>query len=423
MIAYDCLGERRKEIIDRLRENYSYARKHSQGFVLRLFGLEKAISLINIEGFDYDSVAEKVSYGGFPYLAYLGFGIGATNLNDLNPTVADAFIAGFKRLQGKSQSSLQEFLSDDVAVLGVADGLAKLSCTRNMIGNTEANWLTNRAENFYSRNLWSNRFRDLAGDLLDERGRLLERIPEEDPVKVALELAARETWPYQFRKSIYPHQESRQMLLKRLLLDPIPDQGDLELLSIWLKALDLIIDESVQALVSSVSEVTHLLRRTQYSLKRWVWERTSRRVNADRTFWIIDNEAHVQSFLWAILYPIFGENLVDEQYLPGYGQVQPRFDLGITSLHLIIEVKVIRERGDFAKIEEEIAGDLGLYFKNTDQFNRMLVYVYDDCDTHYPERYDGLINSLKQRDRVEDVVIVQRPSMIPDRGKRKSESN
>ncbi len=42
------------------------------------------------------------------------------------------------------------------------------------------------------------------------------------------------------------------------------------------------------------------------SCKRWVWEESARRKGADPTRWLIDNEYHVQSVLWAVLYPIFG---------------------------------------------------------------------------------------------------------------------
>jgi len=93
--------------------------------------------------------------------------------------------------------------------------------------------------------------------------------------------------------------------------------------------------------------------------------------------------------------------------------------LGIIKLKLIIEVKVVRKPGDFAKIEEQVAGDLGLYFKDPDLFDRMVVYIYDDCDVQCSERYDALKNALKARgERIDDVVIVRRPSMIPSRKSR-----
>jgi hypothetical protein len=79
-----------------------------------------------------------------------------------------------------------------------------------------------------------------------------------------------------------------------------------------------------------------------------------------------------------------------------------------------------REPSDFRKIEEDIAGDLGLYFKDTSQFDRMIVFVYDDCDKPRPERYDSLRNALMKRDRIEDLIIVRQPSIMPNRSKRNS---
>jgi hypothetical protein len=49
----------------------------------------------------------------------------------------------------------------------------------------------------------------------------------------------------------------------------------------------------------------------------------------------------------------------------------------------------------------------------------MVVYVYDDRDRPEPEKYPFIQEALKRRsDRILDVVVVQRPSMIPDRGQR-----
>lgn len=108
-------------------------------------------------------------------------------------------------------------------------------------------------------------------------------------------------------------------------------------------------------------------------------------------------------------------------YLPNWGRVQPRLDLGIKSLKLIIEVKIARNTSDFSKIEGEIGEDLGLYFKDTSLFDRMIVFIYDDCDKAQPEKYDSISNALRRRDRVEDVIIIRRPSMIPNRGLRGSQ--
>ena len=93
-------------------------------------------------------------------------------------------------------------------------------------------------------------------------------------------------------------------------------------------------------------------------------------------------------------------------------------DLGILSLKLIIEVKMLRTPGDFRLVEERVAGDIGLYFKERDRFERMIVVVYDDCDRPQPERYGELITALTRREQIADVVVLRRPSMIPDRQQR-----
>jgi len=52
-------------------------------------------------------------------------------------------------------------------------------------------------------------------------------------------------------------------------------------------------------------------------------------------------------------------------------------------------------------------------------FESMVVYVYDDRDRPEPEKYPVIQEALKRRsDRILDVVVVQRPSMIPDRSQR-----
>ena len=65
-----------------------------------------------------------------------------------------------------------------------------------------------------------------------------------------------------------------------------------------------------------------------------------------------------------------------------------------------------------------MAGDAGLYFREPARFDRLVAFVYDDCDRAQPERYAALTTALKRRERVADVVIVRRPGMIPDRGAR-----
>jgi hypothetical protein len=422
MTAQYLLTERRNELERIVQDSFQDARPHSKGFSLRVLGFSLAAEILDKDDFDFDSVTilDSVVYGGFPDVAYLGFGIGAHILTDLPQQAIDAFVSGLERLQTRRGDRLEDFVTDDIAVLGVADGISKLLTMQAVDVTPARDWLLTLLGKYPPGNVWSDRMRSLTGDLLDDLGRLQTKVEEHDTDRLALEFCLRASWSHAFRNSAYPSQQARNTLLKSLVIEPAPPCGDLERAVVWRKALDLLINEAVETLTPSISDTVRILRSTQHAFKRWVWDEKTRRGHVDPAHWLIDDERHVQSFLWAVLYPIYGSDLVDETYLPGYGQVQPRFDLGIVSLKLIIEVKVIRERRDFAEIEEQIAGDLGLYFKDPDLFDRMLVYIYDDSDTQYSERYDALMNALKGRERIEDVVIVRRPSMIPPRGQRKS---
>jgi hypothetical protein len=187
--------------------------------------------------------------------------------------------------------------------------------------------------------------------------------------------------------------------------------------AVWLTVIDALLQESRAPRVLTVVGVIALLANVQFALRRWPWKERSRR-GAMPSRWLIDDEADVQALLWTILAPAYGPDLVDETYLPHTGQVQPRADLAILSLRLIIEVKIVRTPADFRAVEEQVAGDSGLYFHEPGRFDRMVVFVYDDCDRPQPERYAGLVTALKRRERVADVVIIRRPSMISDRHER-----
>ena len=184
--------------------------------------------------------------------------------------------------------------------------------------------------------------------------------------------------------------------------------------AVWLSLTEALLAELRAPRLPTLASLLALLTHVQFALNRWPWEERSRRGVAPSR-WLIDDEADVQALLWTILAPAYGPDLVDETYLPHTGQVQPRADLAILSLRLIIEVKFLRTPADFRAVEEQVAGDSGLYFREPGRFDRMVVFVYDDCDRPQPERYAGLVTALKRRERIAEVVIIRRPSMIPDR--------
>jgi hypothetical protein len=407
--------------LDRIvRSSVESARPHSRGFTRRILGPDYAGSNGSIDDLTSSAGMDRVVYGGYPEVARVGFALGGCTRSDVPEGSLEAYLSVLDRFSKRSGSGILEFAQDDIAVLGVADGVSRLVSWEAPDVGPLRNWLLSLIEKHRTSGVWSARARDLAADLLDRRNRVRASIEETDPEEAALDLCLREAWSEAFQGAPQPGQRSRERLLESLLSEPIPSAGDLEKAAVALRSLDLLVKQAAQSLVTSASDVVRLLENTQAAMKRWVWEEAARRKGADPARWLIDNEYHVQSFLWAMLYPIFGADLRDEEYLMGYGLKQPRADLVIVSLKLIIEVKFARERRDFGEIEEQVSGDLGLYFEDPERFDRLIVYVYDDCDTQHPEQYDILKSALKSRSqRIDDVIIVRRPGMLPPRKGRK----
>jgi hypothetical protein len=136
-------------------------------------------------------------------------------------------------------------------------------------------------------------------------------------------------------------------------------EGEQDRTAIWLTVIEALIHESRGHRAAALPDLIRHLHNVPHALKRWRWEERGRR-GAAPSRWLIDDERDVQALLWTALAPIYGADLVDEQHLPGWGGVQPRFDLGILSLRAIIEVKVLRSPADFRAVEEGIAADAGL---------------------------------------------------------------
>ncbi|WP_146032555.1 hypothetical protein [Sphingobium sp. SA916] len=352
-----------------------------------------------------------LDYGGIPALARVGYLAGGSEFD------ASAFARAVDRLRGRSKGGRGELGTDDLALLGIATGIAAAGDTDGL-GAERSKWLLGIANENTEPDAWSNRARQLAADLLDGAGRL-RADPQGSVDALATDLVLRQYWPNAFATVTPFAAERRQELMAALLSSVNPAQGELERGAIWLATLDLLVRRMSVELVPDYSSLVAMLEATQSAFRRWVWDVKPNRSGIGPARWLIDSEAHVQAFLWAVLEPRFGENLVDEQYLPGFGQKQPRFDFGIRGLKTIVEVKIARSAGDFSRIEEEVAGDLGLYFTDLRNWDRMIVYIYDDSNVPHAERYDTLRSALMQRDaRIRDIVFVQRPGMIPPRNQR-----
>lgn len=404
-----------------VRESFGNASSQSKAFSLRLFATDSGSERSSLPKFEFSTRLQNVQYEGFPGLAYLGFGIGAlAEVRSDNPVVVE-FIKALQQFRKSPKDRLKHFFTDEISVLGVTDGVARLRGANLLDDDSICTWLVSAIDAETSVSHSSRRVLALAADLLDARGRLRTQIPTDNSDLVALDLCLRRVWAPAFQVAPSPPRDLQEVTLRNLLVEALPSVGELDRATIWLLAISALVEGVASALIPSVSDTVKLLVATQTALKRWVWEEEARGRNAMPAQWLIDNEYHVQSFLWTVLYPVFRENLVTEEYLRGSALQQPRVDFGITNLKLLIEVKHARQPSDFKEFESQIAADLGLYFRDTNRFDRLIVYVYDDCDRHTPENYTLLRDALKSRDtRIEDVIIVRRPSVIPSRAERRT---
>lgn len=161
----------------------------------------------------------------------------------------------------------------------------------------------------------------------------------------------------------------------------------------------------------TLTDVATVLHRVPTAFQRWTWEekpRTGRQGSEPRR-WHIDNEYHFQSFLYAVLKPLILA-LEEEQYLPPTGTYQPRADLCILALELVIEVKFWYRGKSVKDLTEEIAADLTLYLRNDSPCRKVIVAIWDDGAR--TEDQAELMRGLKGLSGLLDVVIVNRPSCM-----------
>jgi hypothetical protein len=164
----------------------------------------------------------------------------------------------------------------------------------------------------------------------------------------------------------------------------------------------------------TTDELCQLLRRVPAGLRRWTWEEVAHTRGATARKWHIDNEYHVQNILWLLLAPIFPD-LNDEEYTPPIGQLQPRADICIPSLQLIIEIKFMRPNKAPKDLIEEIAADSNLYLATGSKYKAIVAFIWDD--SRRTEEHDMLIKGLRQINGITDAIVVSRPGTMIEDGK------
>jgi len=160
-----------------------------------------------------------------------------------------------------------------------------------------------------------------------------------------------------------------------------------------------------------VADVAHVLERTDTVFARWVWEeKPHKRGKVQARQWHIENEYHFQSLLFTIVKPWLPE-LEEEQYLESTGVLQPRADLCLMSLALLIEVKFWYRGKSVGNLIEEIAADVTLYLKSKAPYTSLIVAIWDDGVR--TEEHESLKRGLLELTGIRGVVVVNRPSWMP----------
>lgn len=161
----------------------------------------------------------------------------------------------------------------------------------------------------------------------------------------------------------------------------------------------------------SIDDVSRVLEGVSRSMRRWSWDEVPRTRNSAVARWEIENEYHVQDMLWVILAPIFPD-LDDEEWLKSLGQHQPRADLAIPSLELIIEVKFLRPGGKsvFSNVIQEVATDASTYLQEGSGYRHIVAFVWDDAAR--TEEHAELRQGLLRIRGVSAAVVLPRPSKM-----------
>ncbi len=157
----------------------------------------------------------------------------------------------------------------------------------------------------------------------------------------------------------------------------------------------------------SALDLVRLLERIPAGLRKWTWEQKPRTPSVPSRYWHIDHEYHVQNLLWVMLAPIFPD-LDDEQYLAKIGQKNPRADLYIPSMRIIVEAKFLRSGDKMQKAIDEISSDASLYSAMGNDCDGIIPVIWDDSARSH--EHDYLKQGLRKLPNIVDAVVISRPS-------------
>lgn len=381
-------------------------------------------NIVNKE-FVLSAIAKAATASGaqrtYQEVAILGYG---TDITDITEEYTSFLNTGLELLSGRepiSEGVPMGFVVDGVAMLGIAIGAAR----------AESNSKTK-----IKISAWIERCRNALAmaSVPDWQRTLLTAAEIKSGCKV-LESSSQEPDGFDVRvmlraKGIFDSVDSVDLVEEDevKLISTLQRQSSGELskcrAAIRLFGLDFVRSKSPTVAMNrlTVSDVGNILRRIEPALRNWTWEekpRTSKK-GAEARKWHVENEYHVQNLLWLVLALLFPD-LQDEEYTPKIGTLQPRADIPIPSLQLIVEVKFWRAEASSQEMIRQLAQDNSLYSVSGSRYKQIIAFIWDNAGR--TEQHDLLIQGLCKLDRVVDAVVVSRPSMMVEIDKKPADAD
>lgn len=338
-------------------------------------------------------------------VAVLGY---ASTCGLLDATAGLAITQGLERIAGRQpfvDGNPMAFCSDGVAILGIALGtrhLAIAAMTSKIVA-----WLQSFAVQMCrmeGMEEWQRCLFHAADQVLGEQiGIAACDSAAAADVQLALSV-----------KGILPGltgspAEDQELAALKLVLTSSRATVSFEQAAIRLASLDWLSRSAPTAVPGRMSpeDLFRLLERFPAGLRNWTWETKERTSATPMRKWHVSHEYHVQNMLWFMLSPIFPD-LDDEQYLTKIAQKNPRADLYIPSMKVIVEAKFLRTGDRMQKIIDEISSDASLYGALGNECKGIIPFIWDDSARSH--EHDYLKQGLRKLSGVIGTVIVSRPS-------------
>jgi hypothetical protein len=354
--------------------------------------------------------AQAIRQANFGKLAALGYSIFLSQATDRN-TYGPLFAEGAKRLQQR-----ELFPADQVSFPNLPSAFLGIVLGTLAIGDDKeksdlASWLKQVLCETVKRNKpqgFPKLVYDYIGTLLDQKSLVID-MPDARGTVSELALA---DWACRIGSfHIAAPEQSTQILHERILTlacsVDVSEFSSGESAIIW-EAVTSCLSSSIHDRVLSPSHVVQLLGRFESAMRRWRWDADEK----DKSIrWLVSGEREVQDIVWLVLRSVF-DDLVDEDSLPKLGHSSYKPDFGIASIATMVEVKFARKREDFKIIEKEIMEDAVAYVQATKLYKQIVVFIYDNSAS--VQEHSLTRSALEKLPSIEGVVIVSRPSQLPE---------